>query len=157
AGQGGQREANDVTTVRLEHKLGIKASPTAVLEFGVNDDCRGYLLQGENLGMAQMFQLMNHARFVVAYQGLGSASGAYRNALAYARDRVQGIPIEQGKSQAAARKGIVHHPDVRQMLMTMKGLVEGVRGIIYALAFYTDLAKHGPKETRQHYADLVEI
>jgi hypothetical protein len=154
---GGKLEPNDVTTVRLEHKLGIKASPTAVLEFGANDDCHGYLLQGENLGMAQMFQLMNHARFVVAYQGLGAAAGAYRNALAYARDRVQGIPIEHGKNPQAPRATIVHHPDVRNMLMTMKGLVEGIRGIIYALAFYTDLAHHGPRETRQYYADLVDI
>lgn len=156
-GAGGALEPNDVTTVRLEHKLGIKASPTAVLEFGANDDCHGYLLQGENLGMAQMFQLMNHARFVVAYQGLGAAAGAYRNALAYARDRVQGIPIEHGKDPQAPRARIVHHPDVRNMLMTMKGLVEGIRGIIYALAFYTDMAHHGPKETRQYYADLVDL
>jgi alkylation response protein AidB-like acyl-CoA dehydrogenase len=150
-------EPNDVTTVRLEHKLGIRASPTAVLEFGAKGNCHGTLLQGENLGMAQMFQLMNHARFTVAYQGLGSGAAAYRNALAYAREREQGVPIEHGKDPNAPRAGIVHHPDVRHMLMTMKALIEGMRGILYSLAFYTDLAKHGPAETRGIYQDLVDI
>lgn len=148
---------NDVTTLRLEHKLGIKASPTCLLEFGARDDCHGYVLDGENLGMMQMFKLMNEARLQVALQGLGAASGAYRNALAYARERVQGIPIEKGKDQAAARTPIVHHPDVRNMLMTMKALTEGMRGLIHATAFYWDLAHHGPAETRQYYSDLVDI
>ena len=150
-------EPNDVTTVRLEHKLGIKASPTCVLEFGAKDDCHGYLLQGENLGMSQMFTLMNEARFTVSYQGLGAASGAYRNALAYAQERVQGVPIEQGKDRVARRAAIVQHPDVRNTLLTMKALTEGVRGLIYSLAFYTDMAHHGPPETRQHYQDLVDL
>ena len=149
--------SNDVATVRLEHKLGIKASPTCVLEFGARDDCHGYLLEGENLGMGQMFKLMNEARFTVSYQGLGAASGAYRNALAYAQERVQGIPIEHGKDRAAQRAPIVQHPDVRNMLLTMKALTEGVRGLIYALAFYTDMAHHGPAETRQYYLDLVDL
>jgi len=155
--QGEPGEFNDVTAVRLEHKLGIRASPTCVLEFGAKDDCHGYLLQGENLGMAQMFKLMNEARFTVSYQGLGAASGAYRNALAYAQERVQGIAIDQGKDRAAKRVPIVQHPDVRNTLLTMKALTEGIRGLIYSLAFYTDMARHGPAETRQRYQDLVEI
>jgi hypothetical protein len=155
--QGEPAEPNDVTTVRLEHKLGIRASPTCVLEFGAKDDCHGTLLQGENLGMAQMFKLMNEARFTVSYQGLGAASGAYRNALAYAQERVQGIAIEQGKDRAAKRVPIVQHPDVRNTLLTMKALTEGIRGLIYSLAFYTDMARHGPAETRQRFQDLVEI
>jgi alkylation response protein AidB-like acyl-CoA dehydrogenase len=155
--QGRPTIPNDVTTVRVEHKLGIKASPTCALEFGAKDECHGYLLEGENLGMSQMFRLMNEARYVVAYQGLGSASAAFRNALAYARDRVQGIPVEQGKDQDARRTAIVHHPDVRNMLMTMKALVEGTRGLIYAVGLNTDLAKHGPAERRQHHQDLVDL
>lgn len=155
--KGAPAEPNDVTTVRLEHKLGIKASPTCVLEFGAKDDCHGYVLQGENLGMAQMFKLMNEARFTVSYQGLGAASGAYRNALAYARERVQGIPIQSGKDRAAKRSAIVEHPDVRNTLLTMKALTEGIRGLIYSLAFYTDMAHHGPAETRQRFQDLVDI
>ena len=146
-----------MTTVRLEHKLGIRASPTCVLEFGSRDDCHGYLLQGENLGMGQIFKLMNEARFTVSYQGLGAASGAYRNALAYAQERVQGIAIDQGKDRAAKRVPIVAHPDVRNTLLTMKALTEGIRGLIYSLAFYTDMARHGPAETRQRFQDLVEI
>ncbi len=156
-GAGNPAESNNVTTVRLEHKLGIKASPTAVLEFGGPGECHGFLLEGENRGLAQMFKLMNEARLTVAYQGLGIASGAYRNALAYAREREQGIPIEHGKDQNAPRVPIVHHPDVRNMLMTMKALVEGVRGLIYAVALYEDLAHHGPQETRSHYKDLADI
>ncbi|MDH4246434.1 MAG: acyl-CoA dehydrogenase [Deltaproteobacteria bacterium] len=155
--QGEPGEFNDVSTIRLEHKLGIKGSPTAMLEFGGKDDCHGYLLEGENLGMGQMFRLMNEARYVVAYQGLGAAAGAYRNTLAYARERVQGIPIEKGKDRSAVRKAIVHHPDIRNALMTMKAVVEGTRGLIYALGLYTDLAKHGPEDTRSHYHDLVDI
>jgi alkylation response protein AidB-like acyl-CoA dehydrogenase len=150
-------EFNHVDTVRLEHKLGIKASPTAVLEFGAGGESHGYLLEEECRGMAQMFKLMNEARLTVAYQGLGSASGAFRNALAYARDRVQGIAIEKGKDQGAERVPITRHPDVRNMLMTMKALVEGMRALIYAVAYYTDMAHHGPEETRTYFQDLVDI
>ena len=155
--QGNPAEDNDVTTVRVEHKLGIKASPTCVLEFGTNDDCHGYLLEGEQRGLAQMFKLMNEARLTVAYQGLGSGSGAYRNALAYARERVQGIPIEQGKDQSAPRASIVLHPDVRRDLMTMKAIVEGVRGLIYGVSYYGDMAHFGPEETKGYFSDLVDI
>ena len=155
--QGHCVDSNDVTTVRLEHKLGIKASPTAVLEFGAAGDCHGYLLEGENLGMAQMFKLMNEARLQISYQGLGSASGAYRNALAYARERIQGISIERGKDRAAERTPIVRHPDVLHMLMTMKATTEGARALIYATAYYSDMARHGPDDTRQHFKDLVDI
>jgi alkylation response protein AidB-like acyl-CoA dehydrogenase len=148
---------NHVTTLRLEHKLGIKASPTCVLEFGASGETHGYLLEGECLGMAQMFKLMNEARLQVAYQGLGAASGAARNAWAYARERVQGVPVEYGKDRKAERAAIVAHPDVRNMLLTMKALTEGMRGLIYATAFYSDMAHHGPAETRQRYQDLVDI
>ncbi|MDH5753433.1 MAG: acyl-CoA dehydrogenase [Deltaproteobacteria bacterium] len=150
-------EFNGVTTVSLEHKLGIKSSPTAMLEFGGDTESHGFLLEGENLGMSQMFTLMNEARYVVAYQGLGAAAGAYRNALAYANERIQGIPIESGKDPSAQRTPILSHPDVRNMLMTMKALVEGTRGLIHALGYYTDMLHHGPESTRQHYRDLVDI
>jgi hypothetical protein len=148
---------NHVTTLRLEHKLGIKASPTCVLEFGASGESHGYLLEGECLGMSQMFKLMNEARLQVAYQGLGAASGAFRNAWAYARERVQGIPVEYGKDRSAERAPILAHPDVRNMLLTMKALTEGMRGLIYATAFYSDMAHHGPAESRQRYQDLVDI
>ncbi|MBI4083556.1 MAG: acyl-CoA dehydrogenase [Candidatus Lambdaproteobacteria bacterium] len=148
---------NDIATVRIEHKLGIKASPTCVLEFGARGECRGFLLQAENQGMAQMFKLMNEARLVVAYQGLGAASAAYRNALAYARERVQGLAIEAGKAQQGKRTAIVDHPDVRHMLLTMKATVEGLRGLIYAVAYYSDLARHGPPDRRAHCHDLVDL
>ena len=148
---------NGVQVVRLEHKLGIKASPTCALEFGGSDECHGYLLEGECRGLAQMFQLMNHARLVVAFQGLGAASAAYRNALAYARERVQGIPIEHGKRQDSPRTAIVEHPDVRNMLMTMKATVEGARGLIYAVAHHYDRATQGPPAERGRHRELVDI
>ena len=155
--QGNPGEFNDVTTVRLEHKLGIKASPTAVLEFGAKGDCHGSVLEGENLGLAQMFKLMNEARLQIAYQGVGAASGAYRNALAYARERIQGIAIEEGKDRAAPRTAIVNHPDVRHMLLTMKALTEGSRALVYSVAYHSDMAHHGPEEQRGRHQDLVDI
>jgi len=149
--------ANGVNTLRLEHKLGIKASPTAVLELGADAETWGYVLEEENRGLMQMFKLMNEARLTVAIQGLGAASGAFRNALAYANERKQGIPIELGKDQSAERTAIVDHPDVRNMLLSMKAIVEGARGLIYAVGFYNDMALHGPKELRGHFRDLADI
>ena len=150
-------ESNNVKTVRIEEKLGLHASPTCVLEFGAQGECQGFVLQAPNCGLAQMFKLMNEARYVVAYQGLGAASGAYQCALNYARERVQGIAIERGKDQSAPRIAIIHHPDVRNNLMTMKAIVEGARAFIYDLGLRIDLVQHGPEADRERQQDLVDI
>jgi alkylation response protein AidB-like acyl-CoA dehydrogenase len=130
---------NDVTVGSIEHKMGINGSSTCVLNFGENDACVGELVgTQENLGMSQMFRMMNGARIAVALQGLGVASSAYLNALEYARDRKQGSHITQWKDASAPRVPILQHPDVRRMLLDMKARVEGIRTLVYKLALHMD-------------------
>ena len=148
---------NDVTLVNLEDKMGIHGSPTALLSFGDNNRCHGYLLQEEHQGMAQMFQLMNESRLQVGLQGLASAAAAYQFALCYANERTQGIAVQHGKNQKAPRALIIEHPDVRRMLMNMKATTEGLRGLIYSCAYYSDMSKHGPQETRVYYKNLLDL
>lgn len=149
--------SNDVILVNLEHKMGIKASPTALLSFGENNQCHGYLLQAENQGMAQMFQMMNESRLQVGLQGLAAAGAAYQFALSYAKERTQGIAVRHGKDQNAQRSFIIEHPDVRRMLLTMKATTEGLRGLIYACGYYTDMSQNGPEEMRMHYKNLLDL
>ena len=144
---------NDVSLVNIEQKMGLHASPTCMLSFGENDNCHGYLLQGENLGMAQMFQMMNEARLFVGLQGLAGASAAVQNALAYANERVQG----SSPTGPWAKAKIVEHPDVRRMLMEMKSLTEGLRAMMYTVACYIDLAHYGPAEKQEFYQNLVDL
>jgi alkylation response protein AidB-like acyl-CoA dehydrogenase len=135
-------EPNDVTTASIEHKLGIKASPTAVLNFGEDGRCRGILVGGQpHLGMRQMFRMMNGARIGVGVQGLAVASTAYLNALAYARERLQGSSIRHFKDPNAPRVPIIEHSDVRRMLIEMKAKVEGMRALAVKLSLHRDLAR----------------
>jgi hypothetical protein len=133
---------NDVQTGSIEHKLGINGSATAVLNFGDNDGCVGELVgTEENVGMAQMFKMMNGARIGVALQGIGVASTAYLNALEYAKERKQGSHFTRWKDANAPRVAIIEHPDVRRMLLDMKARVEGIRALIYKLAAHHDRAE----------------
>ena len=135
-------DRNDVVTTSIEHKLGIHASTTAVLSFGDNDDCIGFLVgDTENVGMKQMFQMMNGARIGVGVQGLGVASVAYYNALAYARERLQGSSVKAFKDPNAPRVPIIDHSDVRRMLMEMKSKVEGMRALCVRLSLHDDLVR----------------
>jgi alkylation response protein AidB-like acyl-CoA dehydrogenase len=137
---GSSGPSNDVTTPSIEHKLGIRASTTAVLNFGENDDCVGYLVGGqENAGLKQMFQMMNGARIGVGVQGMSVASAAYLNAVAYARERLQGSSAKAFKNPNAPRVPIIEHADVRRMLMEMKAKVEGMRTLCMKVAFHQDL------------------
>jgi hypothetical protein len=130
---------NDVRVGSLEHKMGIKANATAVLNLGEDDNCIGELVgTEEQKGMSQMFHLMNYARIGVGLQGLGVASSAYLNALEYARERKQGPSIKQWKDAAAPKVAIIDHPDVRRMLIDMKAKVEGLRALIYKLTLHLD-------------------
>jgi len=132
-------EFNDVVTASIEHKLGICASTTAVLNFGENDGCEGYLVGAqENVGMKQMFHMMNGARIGVGVQGMSVASVAYLNALAYARERQQGSSVKAFKDPNAPRVPIIVHSDVRRMLMEMKSKVEGMRTLCMKLALHQD-------------------
>ncbi len=148
---------NDITVVNLEHKMGIHGSPTCLLSFGENNQCYGELLQAENQGMAQMFQMMNESRLQIGLQGLAASAAAYEFALSYANERVQGIAVQHGKDQSASRSLIVEHPDVRRMLMNIKATAEGLRGFMYACGHATDMSQHGPEETRNHYQNLLDL
>jgi 3-(methylthio)propanoyl-CoA dehydrogenase len=142
---------NDVQCVSIEHKLGIKASPTAVLQFGDHGGATGYLIGEESRGLEYMFIMMNAARFAVGMQGVGIAERAYQKAVAYAKDRVQSRPVDGSAKQPVS---IIHHPDVRRMLLTMRALTEGARALAYVAAAHCDLAHHLPDEAarRRHQA-----
>jgi len=130
---------NDVTCVSIEHKLGIKASPTAVLQFGDAGGATGYLVGQENRGLEYMFIMMNAARYAVGVQGIAIADRAYQKAVSYARDRVQSRPVDGSMNQSAP---IIHHPDVKRMLMTMRAYTEGCRALATAAAAAFDAAHH---------------
>lgn len=145
---------NDVRCVSIEHKLGIKASPTAVLQFGDHGGATGYIVGEENRGLEYMFIMMNAARFGVGLEGVGIAESAYQKALAYARERVQSRPVDGSARQAVA---IIQHPDVRRMLATMRALTEGARAVAYVAAAHYDLAHgHPDDETRQRHLEIYE-
>ncbi|PWW44575.1 hypothetical protein DFR36_10741 [Melaminivora alkalimesophila] len=135
---------NDVHCVSIEHKLGIKASPTAVLQFGDQGGAVGYLVGEENRGLEYMFIMMNAARYAVGVQGIAIAERAYQKAVAYARERVQSRPVD-GSVRGSAT--IIHHPDVRRMLMTMRALTEGCRAMALVAAAAYDAAHHHPDES----------
>jgi alkylation response protein AidB-like acyl-CoA dehydrogenase len=135
-------EPNDVTTASIEHKLGIRASATAVLNFGDQGRCRGILVGGRpHEGMRQMFRMMNGARIAVGVQGIAVASTAYLNALGYARERQQGSSIRNFKDPNAPRVPILEHSDIRRLLLEMKAKVEGTRALAIKLALHADLAR----------------
>ena len=134
-------ERNDVYCVSIEHKLGIKASPTAVLQFGDHGGAVGYLVGEENRGLEYMFIMMNAARYGVGVQGIAMAERAYQKAVAYAKERVQSRPVDASVKGAAT---IIHHPDVRRMLMTMRALTEGCRAMASTAAAAYDAAHHDP-------------
>ena len=148
-------EFNDVSCGNVEKKLGLHASPTAVLNFGSNNDCIGYLCGKENNGLAHMFQMMNAARINTGVSGMTLGSTAYRNALEYTKTRVQGRDI------AGRRKGdvpIIDHPDVRRNLLWMKACVDGMRSMIYTAAMRADLAAELPEgEEKEHHMNLVDF
>ena len=137
---------NDVRCVSLEHKLGIHASPTAVLAFGDKDGAVGWLVGEENRGLEYMFVTMNAARFSVGLEGIGIAERAYQVAVAYARERLQGTELGTRSKEKVA---IVRHPDVRRMLLLMKSRIEAMRAIACVTAAATDTARCHPDATRR--------
>ena len=152
---GGCGARNDVHCVSIEHKLGIKASPTAVLQFGDHGGATGYLVGEENRGLEYMFIMMNAARFAVGMQGVGIAERAYQKAAAYAKERVQGRPVD-GSAKAAVT--IIHHPDVRRMLATMRALTEGARALAYVAAAQCDVAhRHADAGERAKHQATYEF
>jgi alkylation response protein AidB-like acyl-CoA dehydrogenase len=132
---------NDVKCVSIEHKLGIHGSPTAVMAYGDGEGAIGYLVGEENQGLAYMFTMMNFARLEVGVEGVALAERAYQRALDYARQRVQG---RETGVKAGDRVTIIHHPDVRRMLMTMKACTEAMRAVAAAAAEALDHALASP-------------
>jgi alkylation response protein AidB-like acyl-CoA dehydrogenase len=132
---------NDVSLANIEHKMGINASATCVLNFGDAGTCRGWPVGGEaklNQGMPQMFKLMNSARIGVGIQGLAVASTAFLNAVEYAKERKQGASMAHWKDPTAPRVAVIEHADVRRMLLDMKSRVEGIRALVIKLAQHND-------------------
>jgi alkylation response protein AidB-like acyl-CoA dehydrogenase len=147
---------NDVHCVSLEHKLGIHASPTAVLAYGDHGGAVGYLVGEENRGLEYMFIMMNLARFSVGLEGVGIAERAYQRAAAYARDRVQGKAV--GQEKAAATGTIIQHPDVRRMLLSMRAQTEAMRALTYVTAAALDYAhRHPDAESRKRHQAFAEL
>jgi alkylation response protein AidB-like acyl-CoA dehydrogenase len=148
-------ERNDVTVVSIEHKMGIKASPTCVMSYGEGDGAVGYLIGEENQGMRYMFTMMNNARLSVGLEGLALAERAYQDALQYAQERRQGRAPGAPAGEVSL---IVDLPDVRRMLLTMKSLIDAMRAIIYVNAQALDLAAHHPDDdVRARYGELVDL
>ncbi|HOP91113.1 MAG TPA: acyl-CoA dehydrogenase, partial [Ottowia sp.] len=145
----------DVYCVSIEHKMGIKASPTAVLQYGDHGGAIGYLVGEENRGLEYMFIMMNAARYAVGVQGIAIADRAYQKAVQYANDRVQSRPVDGSVKGPAT---IIHHPDVRRMLMTMRALTEGCRAMASTAAAAYDAAHHHPDaEVRQQNQTFYEF
>ncbi len=142
AADGGFTEPNDVRCASIEHKLGINASPTCVLSYGDNGDCKGWLIGPEMGGMRAMFTMMNNARLNVGLQGVQIGERATQAALYYAKDRIQG------------GSAIIEHPDVRRMLLRMKALTQAARALVYSAAGYVDRA-HAGVEGAKARVDLL--
>jgi alkylation response protein AidB-like acyl-CoA dehydrogenase len=142
---------NTANCASIEHKLGIHASPTAVMVF---ENATGYLVGEENKGLSYMFIMMNAARFGVGMQGVSIAERAFQQALAYAKDRVQGRELVEGTKAVP----IIRHPDVRRMLMLMKSQTEAARALAYVVAAATDFAhRAADKEERKKHLAFVDL
>jgi alkylation response protein AidB-like acyl-CoA dehydrogenase len=150
---------NDVHCVSIEHKMGIKASPTAVLQYGDHGGAVGFLVGEENRGLEYMFIMMNAARYAVGVQGIAIAERAYQKAVTFSRDRVQSRPVDGSMKTSAP---IIHHPDVRRMLMTMRAYTEGCRAMATVAAAAYDASHHHPdadtrKDNLAFYEFLVPL
>jgi alkylation response protein AidB-like acyl-CoA dehydrogenase len=147
---------NDVSCVSIEHKLGIHASPTAVLALGDQGGAVGYLVGEENRGLEYMFIMMNAARFAVGMEGLALAERAYQRARDYAKERIQGTELGV---RGGGKVAIIKHPDVRRLLLTMRARVEAMRSLAYVVAAAQDFGKRSTDpeiKARSHaFADLM--
>ncbi|MEZ5206901.1 MAG: acyl-CoA dehydrogenase [Acidimicrobiales bacterium] len=145
-------ERNDVACVSIEHKMGVKASPTCVMSFGDEGGAVGYLIGNENEGMRYMFTMMNNARLSVGLEGLSIAERAYQDALEYAQERKQGRAVG---AAAGVQSPIIEHADVRRMLLLMKSIIEAMRALVYTQAETIDMANHHPDPELRQYKQLM--
>jgi acyl-CoA dehydrogenase len=149
-------QPNEVRCVSIEHKLGIHASPTCVLSYGDHDGAVAYLVGEPNRGLEYMFIMMNSARLSVGLEGYALGERAYQHAAQWARTRIQGKPAV---AQSQGPVPIIHHPDIKRMLLTMKSTTEASRALAVYAAFQLDIATHSPDEKQraaaQARADLL--
>lgn len=149
---GGVGEKNDVRCVGVEHKLGIHASPTCTLSFGEKDGAVGYLVGDENQGLVYMFAMMNEARLAVGLQGISVSERAYQQAVYFAKERVQGSTPDNRNAT------IIHHPDVRRMLMIMRALIESGRALTYSAFMHEDyMHKSDDKERKAYHQRRIDL
>ena len=146
---------NNVNCASIEHKMGIHASPTCVMNY---DNAVGFLVGEKHKGMKAMFTMMNAARLYVGVQGLGLAEVSYQNALAYANERLQGRALTGAKAPDKAADPIIVHPDVRRMLLTMKSFTEGARALMMETALKADVThRHTNAEVREQADDYIQL
>lgn len=155
---GSPGDYNNVKCPKVEEKMGIHGSATSELVFGDEGPCLGELVGEVNQGIKYMFIMMNEARIGTGMQGLAAASAAYLHSLQYAKERVQGVAIENMKDVNAPRVEIIKHPDVRRMLLHQKAITEGMRALIYRGVMYGTLARISDKdEDKEKYEDLLAL
>jgi alkylation response protein AidB-like acyl-CoA dehydrogenase len=152
ARDGSVGERNALRCGAIEHKMGIRASATCVMNF---DGAQGYLVGQPHKGLQAMFTMMNTARLGVGLQGLGLSERAYQNALRYARERLQSRSLSGAKLPDKAADPIIVHPDVRRMLLTQKALIEGMRLLALHAATLIDIAHHAPDVAERERADTL--
>jgi len=152
--EGGKLVDNDVAVTGMIHKIGWRGLPSLALAYGERGDCRGWLVGEPHQGISYMFQMMNEARIMVGLNGVATASVAYQESLAYARDRPQGRPLG-ARDPATPQVPIVRHPDVRRMLLRQKAIVEGALALLVRASWYSDLAQHGGDARAQLMLDLL--
>ncbi len=151
-------EPNDVVCTGAEEKMGIHGNSTCSLTLGGKGSCRGMLLGEENKGMRAMFLMMNEARLLVGLQSLSCASASYLNAVNYARERVQGKNLLSFMDKEAPSVPIIQHPDIRRQLLTMKAYVEGMRSLLYYVAYCDDMIEISDDDAEKaKYKGLVDI
>ena len=152
--EGGGLEPNDVRVPGLIHKIGWRGLPSVILALGEAGDCRGWLLGEPGRGLAHMFQMMNEARIMVGGNGVATASVAYLESLAYARERPQGRPLRD-RDPRSSQVPIIEHADVRRMLLRQKAIVEGGLALVLQAARQADLAAHAVRPEERRRAQLL--
>ncbi|HEY4181098.1 MAG TPA: acyl-CoA dehydrogenase [Kofleriaceae bacterium] len=145
---------NDVAITGLVHKIGWRGLPSAILAYGERGDCHGWLVGEPHQGIRYMFQMMNEARIMVGLNGVATASVAYHESLAYARDRTQG---RQLGAKDAGQVSIIQHADVRRMLLRQKAIVTGGLALLARASYYADLAAHADGEVRDNAQLLLDV
>ena len=143
---------NDLKCISIEHKMGIKASPTAVMAYGENEGAVGYMLGEEGRGIEYMFIMMNRARFDVGLQGMAISEAARQKALEYANTRIQGTPINREKGTP-----IIGHGDVKRLLLSMRSLTEAMRALILVSAEIMERAHNGDNKSIMREGFLIPI